>query len=100
MRTSLLRASLAGEGPDVAMQVGNDVPVNFGMRHAAEDLSTYPGYHELIKQFRDSAMVPYQFEDQVFIFAGTANLQHVILPKRYSGGGDLEPRRRGKTCTP
>ncbi|MHA7965277.1 extracellular solute-binding protein [Paenibacillus sp. CAU 1782] len=62
----LLRASLAGEGPDVAMQVGNDVPVNFGMRQAAEDLSQYPGYDEVIKQFRDSALVPYRYEDKVF----------------------------------
>lgn len=62
----LLRASLAGEGPDVAMQVGNDVPVNFGMRNAAEDLSKYPGYDEVIKQFRDSALVPYRYSNQVF----------------------------------
>ncbi|WP_210090979.1 extracellular solute-binding protein [Paenibacillus turicensis] len=62
----LLRASLAGEGPDVAMQVGNDVPVNFGMRNAAEDLSKYPGYEEVIKQFRDSALVPYRYSNQVF----------------------------------
>lgn len=62
----LLRASLAGEGPDVAMQVGNDVPVNFGMRNAAEDLSKYPGYDESIKQFRDSALVPYRYSNQVF----------------------------------
>ena len=62
----LLRASLAGEGPDVAMQVSNDVPVNFGMRNAAEDVSKYPGYDEVIKQFRDSALVPYRYSNQVF----------------------------------
>lgn len=62
----LLRASLAGEGPDVAMQVGNDVPVNFGMRNAAEDLSKFPDYEKVVQQFRGSAIVPYQFEGQVF----------------------------------
>ncbi|WP_036717760.1 extracellular solute-binding protein [Paenibacillus harenae] len=62
----LLRASLAGEGPDVAMQVGNDVPVNFGMRNAVEDLSKFPDYDTVVKQFRDSAIVPYKFENQVF----------------------------------
>lgn len=62
----LLRASLAGEGPDVGMQVGNDVPVNYGMRHAAEDLTKFPDYETVVKQFRDSATVPYQFEGQVF----------------------------------
>lgn len=62
----LLRASLAGEGPDVGMQVGNDVPVNFGMRNAAEDLTKFNDYETVIKQFRDSAVIPYQFEGQVF----------------------------------
>ncbi|WP_237163286.1 extracellular solute-binding protein [Paenibacillus sp. BIHB 4019] len=62
----LLRASLAGEGPDVAMQVGNDVPVNFGMRNAAEDLSQFSGYRAVVQQFRDSAIVPYRYEDKVF----------------------------------
>ena len=62
----LLRASLAGEGPDVGMQVGNDVPVNFGMRNAAEDLTKFPDYETVIKQFRESATVPYQFEGEVF----------------------------------
>ncbi|MCA0756601.1 extracellular solute-binding protein [Paenibacillus sp. N4] len=62
----LLRASLAGEGPDVAMQVGNDVPVNFGMRNAAEDLSKFPDYEMVVQQFRDSAIVPYRFGEQVF----------------------------------
>jgi len=62
----LLRASLAGEGPDVALQVGNDAPVNFGMRSAAEDLSVYPGFDELMRQFRDSAVVPYRYDGKVF----------------------------------
>ncbi|WP_342572656.1 extracellular solute-binding protein [Paenibacillus sp. FSL R5-0749] len=87
----LLRASLAGEGPDVAMQVGNDVPVNFGMRHAAEDLSTYPGYNELIKQFRDSAMVPYQFEDQVFALPEQQIFNMLFYRKDILEQLDLEP---------
>ncbi|WP_338555387.1 extracellular solute-binding protein [Paenibacillus sp. KS-LC4] len=62
----LLRASLAGEGPDVAMQVGNDVPVNFGIRNAAEDLSQLPGYETVVQQFRDSAIVPYRYDGKVF----------------------------------
>lgn len=62
----LLRASLAGEGPDVAMQVAGDVPVNFGMRNAAEDLSKFPDYETVVQQFRDSAIVPYRFGEQIF----------------------------------
>ena len=38
----LLPATLAGEGPDIAMQVGEDIPVNYGMRNAVEDFNPIP----------------------------------------------------------
>ena len=36
---TLLQATLAGQGPDVAIQVGNDLPMNYGLRNAVADLS-------------------------------------------------------------
>ena len=35
----LPQATLAGQGPDVAVQVGSDLPMNYGMRSAVVDLS-------------------------------------------------------------
>lgn len=58
----LLRATLSGEGPDVAMQVTNDVPLNFAMRGAATNLRQFPDYEEVASRFYDSAKVPYDFE--------------------------------------
>lgn len=62
----LLPASLSGEGPDVAMQIGNNVPVNYGMRNAAADLTQFPDYEEVASRFRDSALVPYTFNGSVY----------------------------------
>ena len=60
--SALLRATLAGEGPDVAIQVaGNDVPVNYGIRNAVLDLSQFPDYEEVTKRFSESAMVQMRF---------------------------------------
>ena len=47
----LLPATLAGEGPDVAMQMGEDVPVNYAMRGAAYDLTQFPDFEEVAKRF-------------------------------------------------
>ena len=47
----LLPATLAGEGPDVAMQMGEDVPVNYAMRGAAYDLTQFPDFDEVAKRF-------------------------------------------------
>lgn len=62
----LLPATLAKEGPDVAMQIGNDIPVNYGIRQAAQDLTQFPDFEEVTASFRDSAFVPYRFQDAVY----------------------------------
>lgn len=62
----LLQATLAGQGPDVAVQVSNDIPVNYGMRNAVVDLSQFPDLNEVRKIFRESAMVPYEFDGRIF----------------------------------
>lgn len=64
--TILLPATLAGEGPDVAMQIGEDIPVNYAMRNAAADLTQFEDFDEISDRFRDSAMVPYEFNDGTF----------------------------------
>lgn len=58
---TLLQATLAGQGPDVAIQVGNDLPMNYGLRNAVADLSQFEDLDEVLTRFYDSAMAPFQF---------------------------------------
>lgn len=67
----LLQATLAGQGPDVAVQVGSDLPMNYGMRSAVVDLSKYEDLPEIRKYFRQSAMVPYEFDGHSFALPET-----------------------------
>ncbi|ERJ11734.1 extracellular solute-binding protein [Haloplasma contractile] len=62
----LLRATLAGKGPDVAMNVGNTIPVNYGLRNAVYDLSQFEDFEEVKGRFYDSAMVPYEFNGEYY----------------------------------
>ncbi len=59
---TLLQATLAGQGPDVAVQVGNDLPMNYGLRNAVVNLTRFSDLKEVKDLFRDSAMVPYEFD--------------------------------------
>ncbi|REE56453.1 ABC-type glycerol-3-phosphate transport system substrate-binding protein [Paenibacillus taihuensis] len=59
---TLVQATLAGKGPDVAMFVPKETPVNLAMRGALADLSTFKGYDELIKRFYKSATIPFEYE--------------------------------------
>lgn len=62
----LLPATLAGEGPDVAMQIGEDTPVNYAMRNAAADLTQFNDYDEVVTRFRDSGLEPYKYNGGVY----------------------------------
>jgi ABC-type glycerol-3-phosphate transport system substrate-binding protein len=62
----LLPATLSGVGPDVAMGLGNSVPVNYAMRSASYDLTTFDDFDEIKDRFMPSAITPYTFEDGVY----------------------------------
>lgn len=59
----LLPATLADVGPDVAMGLGNSIPVNYAMRSAVYDISQFDDFEDVATRFMDSAMVPFAFED-------------------------------------
>lgn len=76
---TLLRATLAGQGPDVAIQVpntngvagavlntGNDSAVNYGIRNAVLDLTAFPDYEQVVSRFSDSAMVQLRFNGATY----------------------------------
>ncbi len=63
---TLLQATLAGQGPDVAIQVGNDLPMNYGLRNAVADLSQFSDLNEVTKRFYPSAMEPYEFNGATY----------------------------------
>lgn len=62
----LLPATVAGRGPDVAMSVGNGEPVNYATRNASVDLTQFSDLSEVLKQFNDSAVLPYKFKGGIY----------------------------------
>ena len=64
--STLLQATLAGQGPDVAIQVGNDLPMNYGLRNAVADLSQFDDLSKVKERFNESAMVPYEFNGKTY----------------------------------
>lgn len=86
--STLLKATLAGEGPDVAIQVGptqvasaqvaanmissaNDTPVNYGIRNAVLDLTQFKDFSEVAARFSESALVPFRHKDAVYALPDT-----------------------------
>lgn len=73
--STLVQATLAGKGPDVALFTPKDTPVNLAMRGALTDVSRLEGYDQLRSQFYDSAWIPYEYEGGVYGVPETQNFE-------------------------
>ena len=91
---ALLRAELAGEGPDVAIQVantngiagavlntGNDTPVNYGVRHAALDLSRFDDLDEVLGRFAPASLTAFQFDGATYALPETCTFPVMFYRK-------------------
>lgn len=100
---TLLRATLAGEGPDVAIQVantngiagavlntGNDTPVNYGLRNAVLDLTQFEDFEEVAKRFNESAIVPFSFDGATYALPDTQTWLMMFYRKDILAEIDLE----------
>ena len=60
---ALLPAVVAGNGPDIVLSVSGWFAVNYAMRHAAEDLTQFEDFDEVIKPFEKSILEPLTYND-------------------------------------
>lgn len=81
---TLLKATLVGQGPDVAIQVantngiagavlytGNDTPVNYGIRNAVLDLTQFEDCEEVLGRFPDAANTQFTYNGAVYALPET-----------------------------
>lgn len=68
---TMLNAVIAGTGPDVALAVGAGEPVNYALRHAAEDLTQFADSKEILNAYYESAYAPYEFEGGLYALPET-----------------------------
>lgn len=64
--TALLNAVLAGRGPNVVLSVGADQPVNYALRNAAEDITQFPGWEEVMSHYSESSYEQYRLDGHIY----------------------------------
>lgn len=74
----LLSATLAGEGPDVALNVDGKEPMNYALRHAVADLSQFEDFEEVRKWFYSEAFDQFTLEGGVYALPQTMSF-HVMF---------------------
>ena len=64
--SSLLTATLAQKGPDVALTLAGSEPVNYAVRNAAIDLSQFSDCDEVLQRFMPSSLTQLSFNKGVY----------------------------------
>ena len=72
-RDILLSATLAGQGPDVALGVASKEPVNYALRKAATDLTQFSDFDEVSDWFFDDAFNMFRLNDGVYALPQTSS---------------------------
>ena len=68
--TNLIKATLAGKGPDVALMMPESTPVNLAMRGMLMDLTPYVT-EQTLQQFRSSALTPFYYNGGLYALPET-----------------------------
>lgn len=63
---ALLNAVIAGRGPNVVLSVGADQPVNYALRKAAEDITQFEGWEEVLSHYTPSSYEQFSLDGGIY----------------------------------
>ena len=78
---SLLPATLAGLGPDVALSMAQGEPMNYAFRNAVYNLGEFDDFDEVAKRFYDSALHPFRYQSEVYALPETQSFPMLFYRK-------------------
>ncbi|MCQ2506253.1 MAG: extracellular solute-binding protein [Lachnospiraceae bacterium] len=78
---ALLSAVVAGKGPNVVLSIGYDQPVNYALRHAAEDLTQFEGFWDVMKPYTPSSWRQLELDGGVYGIPETENFNVLFYRK-------------------
>lgn len=82
---------IAGNGPDVAMNLSQSDPVNYALRNAVYDLTRFSDFSEVKKRFNEGALTPFTFSGGVYALPETESFYMLFYRKDVLEELGLEP---------
>ncbi|MCR5656563.1 extracellular solute-binding protein [Butyrivibrio sp. FC2001] len=88
---ALLNAVLAGRGPNVVLSVGADQPVNYALRGAAEDITQFDGWQDVMAHYSESSYEQYRLDGHIYGVPETQTFNVMFYRKDVLEELGLEP---------
>ncbi|MCR5594935.1 MAG: extracellular solute-binding protein [Lachnospiraceae bacterium] len=63
---AVLNAVMAGRGPNVVLSIGADQPVNYALRNAAEDITQFDDWEEVLSHYSESSYEQYRLDGHIY----------------------------------
>ncbi|MBQ7132501.1 MAG: extracellular solute-binding protein [Oscillospiraceae bacterium] len=63
---TIMEATLAGQGPDIALFVGGEFPVNLAVRGLLVDMNQFSDFEQVKSRFQENATVMYTYDDKCY----------------------------------
>lgn len=72
VQNGLVEAVVAGTGPDIALSIGMNQPVDFASRGILQPLDEFDGFDELVSEnYYESALIPFTYNGHVYALPET-----------------------------
>ncbi len=78
---ALLLSILSGNAPDVALGTDDRSPVEFAIRGASYDLTSFPDFDEVLPRFLPGVMEPFKFDGGIYALPETMDFNVLIYRK-------------------
>lgn len=77
----LVLSNAAGKQPDVVLGLGQDLPIDYAIRGSLTDLSKFPDFQQVYKQFAPGAWLSYYYNNGYYAVPETQNFQVMYYRK-------------------
>ena len=78
---TLLEATMAGKGPDVALNVARFLPVDLAVRGALTPIDSHPDFEIYRENFQETAFIPYTFNKRIYAVPETQEFNMLFYRK-------------------
>jgi len=79
---TIMEATMAGKGPDIALNIARYLPVDLAVRGALLDLNQFDGFDDqLISEFQKTAFIPYTLNGKVYAIPETQDFNMLFYRK-------------------
>lgn len=79
--SAVLNAVMAGRGPNVVLSIGADQPVNYALRNAAEDITQFDDWEQVLSHYSESSYEQYRLDGHIYAIPETQTFNVMFYRK-------------------